>query len=398
MHLVTQSKKLHLLGLDALRGGAALQVMLGHTIWYLWESDASMPFWNVLEKLVAFCVRYGAQAVVLFFLLSGFVIHLRQAKQALLDPSAALPFNTWDYIKRRARRLYPPLITALILTAVLDHIGTSTYPALYAGDIPYTFEVSFRTVSHSLLTLLGNLFFLQNLIPGIHSFGTNSPLWTLAYEAVFYLLYPLVLLPLYRRLGEHRTFGVALVFSLIMLPLAGYACILRVLAYFGMWALGAWLADLTMRGVRLPRPQFWLIGASTGVIILMFGYSWGIHNIVRDWLWAICLAILIILAVDDRPSLPFLVRLYYRGICVLAPLAPSSYTLYVIHGPIMALVVAIWLSMHDILPRQGWLAMGTAALIIVIAMLLAEVVEKPFLSSKPAPRLWRKRWTKTTSN
>src|SRR5260221_14339115 len=119
--MVAKSHPESLLFLDGLRGFAALYVMIGHARWLLWEGfhegfSLHPELYNGLEKLVAYStllVRYGHQMVMLFFVLSGFVIHLRYSKA--LHNGSSEPFDLIPFLIRRLKRIYPPLVFALLL-------------------------------------------------------------------------------------------------------------------------------------------------------------------------------------------------------------------------------------------------------------------------------------------
>src|SRR6516164_10849165 len=108
--------------LDGLRGLAAFYVMVGHARWLLWEgySDGYKLHperYSTMGKIIVHLLsafRWGHEAVIFFFVLSGFVIHLRYA--AGLANGSRDRFDFWPYFVRRARRLYPPLLAALAVT------------------------------------------------------------------------------------------------------------------------------------------------------------------------------------------------------------------------------------------------------------------------------------------
>ncbi|MBO9660262.1 MAG: acyltransferase family protein, partial [Chitinophagaceae bacterium] len=73
--------------LDGLRGIAALYVMIGHARWLLWEGGAAFQshmqdysVWGKMQVYFFGLFKYGHQMVLFFFVLSGFVIHLKQSK------------------------------------------------------------------------------------------------------------------------------------------------------------------------------------------------------------------------------------------------------------------------------------------------------------------------------
>src|SRR2546421_5018684 len=263
--------------LDALRGLAALYVMLGHARWLLWAGYHGYvaSSGRVLGHLLAASsevLRFGHQAVLLFFLISGFCIHYRQAKiiAATRDSHESPPPALLDirsYAWRRFRRLYPPLLVALALTALFDYIGTRMNPAFYRGLTAYPLiNANLGGSSHSLTTLLGNLLLQPSF--AVPAFGTNGPLWSLAFEFWFYALYPLLLL-LTVRFGTRRTMGIVLAASVVgflghhpfpWIPL----WVLQVCTYWIIWAVGAWIAEAYVARVDLPALRWMAVAAVAG--------------------------------------------------------------------------------------------------------------------------------------
>jgi peptidoglycan/LPS O-acetylase OafA/YrhL len=155
--------KHRLLKLEALRGFVALYVLLHHV---------SSTYLGLKSSFVGFPFRFGQEAVLVFFLLSGFVIHY----SFQLSPRQDFA----DYLIKRARRIYPIFMIALFLSLLTAFLST---------DI-----LDWGATLHSFL---GNMLMLQDH-PGRPSpwflpFCGNDPLWSLAYEWWFYMLYfPLV--------------------------------------------------------------------------------------------------------------------------------------------------------------------------------------------------------------
>jgi peptidoglycan/LPS O-acetylase OafA/YrhL len=115
-------------------------------------------------------------AVGAFFVLSGFTIRLI---------TAGSPFRLDDYLVKRLARLWSVALPALLVTAVLDSTSALVNPDFYLAN--------WGTEELPLLRLLANAtFFSQvwglDIVP-----QSNSPFWSIGYEAWFYVLYGLVL-------------------------------------------------------------------------------------------------------------------------------------------------------------------------------------------------------------
>jgi peptidoglycan/LPS O-acetylase OafA/YrhL len=190
--------------LDGLRGLAAFYVVLHHAFWLLQEgytagylahpaSYTTLQYYVALFSAVLF--RFGHVAVLFFFVLSGFVIHLRYARRIVNEPARA-DFGWGDFVYRRARRLYPPLLAALAITYALDHLGASLAFAIYQSKTPYPLINSSVACNYGWRTFFGNLAFLQKTY--VPCWGSDRPLWSLKYEWWFYMIYP-CLWPILRR-------------------------------------------------------------------------------------------------------------------------------------------------------------------------------------------------------
>jgi peptidoglycan/LPS O-acetylase OafA/YrhL len=200
------SKKLY--KLEAVRGFAAIYTATGH-IFSKNFIIAGHDFSNLL--------RFGQEAVILFFLLSGFVIQYSFSLSK--DKSFGLFFS------KRFLRIYIPLTAVFILNYLLF---ISTY-----NNIPV-----------SGWTLVGNLLMLQdvfkpNVICGC--FLGNLPLWSLSYEWWFYMLFYIVTI----KAKKHDS---KIVYSAGVLAAISYLFypnfVNRELMYFVIWWVGADMAKV----------------------------------------------------------------------------------------------------------------------------------------------------------
>ncbi len=145
--------------LESLRGFAAVYVLFHHV---------STNYLGLANSIWGLPFRFGQEAVMAFFLLSGFVIHYSTHREKVPG------YRT--YFLKRARRIYPIFILALMLSFAIA--CWNARGILFSRDI--------------FVSLAGNLAMLQDRDnPGrwFAPFSGNIPLWSLSYEWWFYMLY-----------------------------------------------------------------------------------------------------------------------------------------------------------------------------------------------------------------
>lgn len=367
--------RLSLKVLDGLRGGAAAYVMIGHAIWLLAQPAGpavARPWWGWVQVGLAFLFRYGHEAVMLFFVLSGIVIHLRLAQSRA---AGNLKFDVKTYAWRRFTRIYPPLVGALLFTIAMDAVGRAVNPAFYSGAAPQAdLNGILAQGNHSFITLVGNLTFAQTLL--VPAFGTDQPLWSLSYEGFFYILYPLLFVPLYRRYGPRPAFAAGWALSA-----AGWALWLVTgsnpwswPAYFGLWLLGAAIAETIAR--RWPWPRWFgaaFAAALAGMAGMMLLYG-KLPLSQSDVMWGVVFAVIMLgLVTQPHPTRVVWLR---RALEMLHPLADQSYTLYLFHVPAFITASTLYLRFYPALPKHfGFTVLGIAAALVFTA-LIAQRLER----------------------
>jgi len=210
-------KNKHIEKLDALRGFCALYVVLFHLL----------PQKIVLAGFnIGFIFRFGSEAVMLFFILSGFVIKYTWEKS--IDKS----FKT--YFSKRFVRVYTPLLILFLLVYFIKSFSVG-----YLVDPNWT-------------TLLGNLFMFQDIIslkPNVISgvYMGNGVLWSLSYEWWFYMIF--FVLSNKIKIGKINTWvnGLAIIAALSYLIYPFF--INRIIMYFAIWWIGVRFADIYMKGL-----------------------------------------------------------------------------------------------------------------------------------------------------
>ena len=223
--------------LDAIRVVAAVYVVLHHVcVHFGYDHGLGLLF------------RFGQEAVIVFFLLSGFVIYVNEAWRTA---------DRGGYYARRLLRLYPPLLAAMALSALV---------ALDNGEV---------SSMSNLRTLLGTLFMLQDigaLKPGviIDPYLDNAPLWSLSYEAAFYAVFPFIAAAMSRapRATVHAV-GLSCVAAFLLYVVApGHWAL--VASYFAIWWIGALCGRLYIDG-RSAVPDLAVAGAYLALLTLTAG-------------------------------------------------------------------------------------------------------------------------------
>ena len=102
-----------IVALDLVRGLAALTVLLGHARVGVWVEFSALPTEQQTLLSSAFFVvaRLGHEAVMIFFVLSGFLVGGK-----IIERVKAGSFYLADYALDRSTRILLPLIPACILT------------------------------------------------------------------------------------------------------------------------------------------------------------------------------------------------------------------------------------------------------------------------------------------
>ncbi len=186
--------------LDLCRFIAAVVVVLSHLTYF----NIATGSWS--ESLP----QSGHDAVILFFLLSGYVIAYTTEQKKN---------NLTDYVVSRAVRIYSVALPVLLLTVCFDLIGLQFHPENYSGL--YQYEKLYIYIPFHL-AFLGEIWTISE-----QPF-TVVPYWSLGYEVWYYLLFAV----LYYFSGAKRVVIFALLFLFV-----GY----KLWLLFPLWLAGTWL-------------------------------------------------------------------------------------------------------------------------------------------------------------
>lgn len=221
----TPAKPIHYVQLDSLRGLGALTVVLAH-FQFLWATDAQ-PISTILNFFSDLLESFGYAALMMFFVLSGFVLSLPAVD------GRPQPYLT--FVTRRIFRIYFPYLAVL---------AASIAGALWLHGIVTRsewFNASWsEPVSRTLV--LQHLLFL-----GVYdALQFDSPIWTLVHEMRISLIFPL-LCGFVLRLKRRWSFAIAgglTLFAVVAIkrPLYPNLSLADSFQYAGLFVLGIFLA------------------------------------------------------------------------------------------------------------------------------------------------------------
>jgi peptidoglycan/LPS O-acetylase OafA/YrhL len=245
-------ERLYLAFLDGLRGSAALYVMLFHVVADGVDRLAANPL--LLDLL-----RFGHEAVVIFIVLSGFLLSLPVAR----SPKLALSGGLRGFFKRRARRILPAYYAALfvwplylLLVELLRHI---------AGE-----NANWTRIGEMFLNadMLSHLFLLHNL-SNVWAGSINPVLWSLSTEWWIYFVFALVLLPVWRRFGVFSAICTSIILGLAptIIFLLGWPSIAGSPHLLGAFGLGMGSAALLCADGYLSQTARW--GRIMGLVAIV---------------------------------------------------------------------------------------------------------------------------------
>ena len=364
--------------LDVCRGIAALIIVVHHALARFappgFLRPASMTSGDIVETagrlLLWLPDRLNHEAVLFFFVLSGFCVHRRAAIGLASGRHEEL--NTLRFYVSRWLRLFPPLLTALLLTCLLDRI----IPGTMTGSGPDL--TSTHTAGHGVSrwgwpAFLGNLTFgMPFFVP---PYGSNEPLWALGYEAWYYLLYP-VWFRLSVSLGGVTAFCLSLAVgaaSALLVRDSGFP-LYPVLSTWWLWCLGSLLAELHARRYHVPLldrvPAFWAIGAGSLLVAALTALP-PRHSLVTYALWGPVLGFTIYKCAGKNDLRSNRIIAFFRFVGTL------SYSIYVTHTPLLTSLMFGWAYLAGSPPHSLWLVFPGTITALLLGWTTYAWVEKP---------------------
>jgi peptidoglycan/LPS O-acetylase OafA/YrhL len=366
------SRSRRLAGLDGIRGLAALYVVINHVFLRAFPGSPvdHAPFW-------AAWFIYGRFAVVIFIVLSGFSLALSPARHGWrLD-------TVTRFAQRRARRILPPYWAALAFSLAVAWLIVPQP----GNGVP------------NAKSVLVNGLLVQNIVA---AHRPNAAFWSMAVEAQLYIAFPLLLLMVRRWGGAVMVTAVALIIAAVGIvgPHVAHLDVfvaqsppdLAALFAVGVLTAGIVGASTTLRSWPWPRLA---LAAATPVLAVIWwqGSVWTLDHLYWvDLSLGPAIACLLAGVATGRPA--GLLRVLDAR--PLRSLGSFSYSLYLTHAPIVAIVCERIVA--------GRVASGVPFFLVSLALVLpltlgfarafAAVFEIPFqrprsaagVRAPPAPR------------
>jgi len=356
--------------LDGLRAIAALYVLLDHAIvnvYPVWQPQAEATLLANRWAPLAAALLFARYAVAVFIVLSGFCLMLPVMKRAGELSGGATRFFT-----KRIRRIIPPYYAAIALCALVmtgAHLQNVT-----VSDI----------VRHMLLV---------NDIAGDDSI--NGAFWSIAVECHIYLVFPVLVL-FAARFGLWRIAPVTVALCLAAYYLSYGSIAWQVSPHFlGLFALGALACGIAYGSQSSYVAARNLVPWHTIAAVLLVGLAllsaWR-HTAIwhgRPLVGALDLlagltaaAVLVAASLSGRNRLRS--ALEWRPLVVVGGF---SYSLYLIHGPILQ-AIRFHNPVAQLTPPQvlAALVLAVAPLTIAAAYLFHVAFERPFMRMLPEPK------------
>jgi peptidoglycan/LPS O-acetylase OafA/YrhL len=305
----------HTVVISLLRGLAAIEVTAAHLRAAVFPGLLTLDDPSIWYQGLAFATAFSYQAVLVFFVLSGWLVG------GSLLSKIGQPNAVKNYAIDRLTRLWTVLIPTFLLTLLFGVV---------TGVVDTGVGVDYSAANeYSALVFAGNLVGLQRVL--LPDFGGNFPLWSLANETWYYVLFPLlVVLFTSRRNAARVACGAAIVLIAALLPVT-------IVLYFSLWLLGVAFSRIRIEcsnGVRFG----WLVlllAATVYFRVTADENSIAVETFVPHLICSLMFLVFLSSLQFQAAPTSTLVRPVAR---IGKFIAEFSFSLYVLHVPLIGLL------------------------------------------------------------
>lgn len=355
--------------LDSLRGLAAASVVIFHILLVM----PNVYFIQIVNNTPLHIVWSGHEAVILFFVLSGYVLSLPYHKN--IAPKYK------DYIIKRVCRIYIPYVVSIFLAIFCMFI-------FFRIDIP---EIGgWLNISENSFPFR-SLFNHVILIDQFNTYHFNIVVWSLVHEMRISIIFPVIMYFIVKHewkkilliaISCSLLYFLVYYFSLrifqydIMENTTSYFATLHYIAFF---ILGS-LLSLHQQSIRIAYNQltrgYKIISMVIGV--LMYTYAWWFFHkipffhlvIMNDWAIAVGASIFIIFSLNSKTI---------KRILLIKPIlfiGKISYSLYLYHVIVLLSLLNIFYGKLSI----GTILFGAFVISFMIATVMYYIIEIPSIT------------------
>lgn len=204
--------------LDALRGIAAVTVVIAHC-------SGNFQYPSFIDKSPLYFFKAAHEAVVFFFILSGYVLVYQYKSKSY--------FNYLEFLAARVFRIYIPYIASIGLSLLLYYLGANFIDDTFFGSL-WKSPVTSETIINHLI-----------LITNFDTNQLNHVIWSLVHEMRLSILFPLILIALSFKSVSYKIIFVILciasgiIIGKEILPSLGYLnSYIHTLYYFWLFVAG----------------------------------------------------------------------------------------------------------------------------------------------------------------
>jgi len=305
------------LALSLLRGVAALAVAAGHLRSEIYPGLRTLADPTFTYQVFAFVTGFAHQAVIVFFLISGWLVGGSLLNR--LHQPRALANYAIDRVTRLWSVLLPTLVLILMIGIAIGEADPGQADASPANH-------------YSALSFIGNLLGLQTFL--VPNFGGNYALWSLTYETWYYVQFPLLALALFGH-GRWRRAACAATFVLLVVTLPG-----MISTYFILWLLGAAFSRVELYCGNGLRAAMLLLTMTLFIYYRLTGTN---NELVPESFFQdlICSIPLLLLLASLYQQVDTGSRRFVRASAIANFFSEFSFTLYVIHLPLIFLLLHV---------------------------------------------------------
>lgn len=281
---------------DSLRLLAALLVVVAHIRAFFIVPIANILNPSIIEEIFYFFTSMGHQAVIIFFVLSGYYVGGAALKRGNFSPQSFRLF-----LIARIVRLWLVLIPVMMVSAVtilpLCGMKKSTCSEIGLASLNSDFVFSLKWD-----TFFGNIFFLQGF--KAQFFGGNAPLWSLSYEFWFYLIFFAIGGFFFKsRSWFTAVLAVTVIVAIILLGLS-----VNWLIWFLVWISGAMASLLHQKFrylIKIGSFKLSVFTLALATLTKFVGPNWreDEFSLIGDLLLGICFAFVLIIFSDKQEKI-----------------------------------------------------------------------------------------------